>query len=87
MVESESTAGVSLRVSRTALVTVETAKTDDEAGFILVAPGGRGGGKGGAGWPRVGRIVLGAAAVVAVRKVLTPATAKVEVSLDLSKAT
>lgn len=85
MVESESTAGVSLRVSRTALVTVETAKTDDEAGFILVAPGG--GGKGGDGWPRVGRIVLGAAAVVAVRKVLTPATAKVEVSLDISNAT
>lgn len=86
MVESESTAGVLLRVSRTTLVTVETAKTDDEAGFILVAPGG--GGEGGGAWPVVGRIVLGAAAkVVGVRKELTPATAKVEVSLDLSKAT
>lgn len=90
MVESESTTGVLLRVSRMTLVTVETAKTDDEAMFMLVAlgGGGGGGGEGGAGWPVVGRIVLaGAAAVVAVRKLLTPATANVEVSLDLSKAT
>ena len=41
MLEPESTTGVLLRVSRTTLVTVDTAKTDDEPGFILdVAPGG-----------------------------------------------
>lgn len=63
-----------MRVSRTELVVVETAKTDDEAGFILVVPGNGGGagGEGGAGWPVVGRIVLGEeAADVASRKLLT----------------
>lgn len=81
-----------MRVSRTTLVTVETAKTDVEAGFILIALGGGGGGGDGderpAGWPVVDRIVLGAeAADVASRKLLAPSTANVEVSLDISKAT
>lgn len=67
-------------------MTVETAKTDVEASFILVARGG--GDERGAGWPVVGRIVLGAeAADVASRKLLAPSTANVEVSLDISKAT
>lgn len=78
-----------MRVSRTTLVTVETAKTDVEASFILVERGGGGGGdERGAGWPVVGRIVLGAeAADVASRKLLAPATANVEALLDISKAT
>lgn len=76
MAESENTAGVLLRVSRTTLVTVETART-------LVEPGG--GGDGGAGWPSVGRTVLvEEAADVPARKVLTSPTANVEGSISKS---
>lgn len=88
MVEPESTTAGLLSVSRTTLVNVETAKTEDEAGFILVAPARGGVVEGEAGWTVVERIVAReAAAELAARELLTPATANVEATLDISEAT
>lgn len=69
MLEPESTTGGLLRVSRTTLVTVETAKTDDKSTFIADTL------KRGA----VVSVFWKGAAVVETRELLTPAIANVEV--------
>lgn len=69
MLEPESTTGGLLRVSRTTLVTVETAKTDDKSTLIVDTL-------------ERGVVVIvfwKAAAAVVARELLTPATANVEI--------